>query len=312
MQELTSSPPAFIERKRKILEQLAIPDTEYTDASPKGSVDEGIRDLIDEINLQSGFVTTSSCAGRVSVFLEGRKIAEAEGEDERVAGVGGKGAGGAWLFVSHDPVPDKGDGHTDWSSLFGLEEPAESQGTTGAVKETRFVHFKFEAMILHVLTASLEHAQLLLQCGLQAGFRESGALNVIPNGKDAATPMVAIRTMGLAFESLIGQQVGDHRQRTVSPEYLQTLVQIANERFTENNKRIGRFQNAFREAVSAPAPRRNPEGQEWEDAAARRERKRAEGLRKKAELKAKQEAETSKAEDDVAKTGQEDDAGLLF
>ncbi|KAF9772199.1 hypothetical protein IL306_010103, partial [Fusarium sp. DS 682] len=81
-----------------------------------------------------------------------------------------------------------------------------------------------------------------------------------------------------------------------------TLVQIANERFIENKKRIERFQNAFRDAVSAPAQRRNPEGQEWEDAGARRERKRAEGLRKKAELKAKQEAETNKEEGDLAKT----------
>jgi tRNA wybutosine-synthesizing protein 3 len=149
MQELISSPPAFIERKRKILEQLAIPDTEYTDASPKGSVDEGIRDLIDEINQQSGFVTTSSCAGRVSVFLEGRRVADTEGQDERVAGVGGKGAGGAWLFVSHDPVPDKDDGSTDtdWSSLFGLQESTEAQKTTGEVKERRLVHFKYEAMV---------------------------------------------------------------------------------------------------------------------------------------------------------------------
>ncbi|EXM09590.1 hypothetical protein ACKRZS_010284 [Fusarium odoratissimum] len=308
MQELASSPPAFVERKRKILEQLAIPDTEYTDASPKGSIDEGIRDLIDEINQQSGFVTTSSCAGRVSVFLEGRRVADTEGEDEQVAGVGGKGAGGAWLFVSHDPVPDKS-GSTDWSSLFGLQKCTEAQETSGEPKERRLVHFKYEAMILHVLTASPEHAQLLLRCGLQAGFRESGALNIIPNGKDAATPMVAIRTMGLAFESLIGQQVDGHRQRIVSPEYLQTLVQIANERFIENKKRIERFQNAFRDAISAPVPRLNPEGQEWEDAAARRERKRAEGLRKKAELKAKQETEP---ESDRAKSGKEEDAGLLF
>ncbi|KAI6775686.1 hypothetical protein HG530_002444 [Fusarium avenaceum] len=297
MQDLASCPSAFVERKKKILEQLAIPDTEYTDASPKGSVDEGIRDLIDEINQQSGFVTTSSCAGRVSVFLEGRRVAEVEGEDEQIAGVGGKGAGGTWLFVSHDPVPDTGDKNTDWSSMFGLEDSTLAQETIGVVKERRLVHFKFEAMILHVLTASPEHAQILLRCGLQAGFRESGALNIIPSGKDAVTPMVAIRTMGLVFESLIGQQVDGHRQRIVSPEYLQTLVQIANERFAENKKRIERFQNAFRDAVSAPAPRRNPEGQKWEDAAARRERKRAEGLRKKAEMKAKQEADTSKEDD---------------
>ncbi|KAF4949437.1 hypothetical protein FGADI_8889 [Fusarium gaditjirri] len=309
MQVLASSPPAFVERKRKILEQLAIPDAEYTDASPKGSIDEGIKDLIDEINQQPGFVTTSSCAGRVSVFLEGRRVADTEGEDERVAGVGGKGAGGAWLFVSHDPVPDKGDGSTDWSSLFGLQGSTEAYGATGEAKERRLVHFKYEAMILHVLTASPEHAQLLLRSGLQAGFRESGALNIIPNGKDAATPMVAIRTMGLAFESLIGQQVDGHRQCIVSPEYLRTLVQIANERFIENKKRIERFQIAFRDAVSAPVPRRNPEGQEWEDTAARKERKRAEGLRKKAELKAKQEAES---ESDRAKSGKEEDTGILF
>lgn len=147
MQDLASCPSAFVERKKKILEQLAIPDTEYTDASPKGSVDEGIRDLIDEINQQSGFVTTSSCAGRVSVFLEGRRVAEVEGEDEQIAGVGGKGAGGAWLFVSHDPVPDTGDKNTDWSSMFGLEDSALAQETIGVVKERRLVHFKFEAMV---------------------------------------------------------------------------------------------------------------------------------------------------------------------
>ncbi|KAF5680322.1 DUF207 domain-containing protein [Fusarium heterosporum] len=312
IQKLASCPPAFIERKKKILEQLAIPDTEYTDASPKGSVDEGIRDLIDEINQQSGFVTTSSCAGRVSVFLEGHRVAEAEGGDGQIAGVGGKGAGGAWLFVSHDPVPDADDKNTDWSSAFGLEASTLEQETLGVVKERRLVHFKFEAMILHVLTASPEHAQILLRCGLQAGFRESGALNIIPNGKDDVTPMVAIRTMGLAFESLVGQQVDGHRQRIVSPEYLQTLVQIANERFVENKKRIERFQNAFRDAVSAPAPRQNPEGQDWEDAAVRRERKRAEGLRKKAELKAKQEASTNKQDKNLTEAGGAEPAGLLF
>lgn len=117
--------------------------------------------------------------------------------------------------------------------------------------------------------------------------------------------------MGLAFESLIGHQVDGHHLRLVSPEYLGTLINIANERFAENTKRIGRFRDAFREAVSTPAPRRNPEGEEWEDAAARRERKRAEGLRRKAELQKKREA-GSPVEDDppVVVEGQEQ-TGLL-
>ncbi|KAM0439551.1 hypothetical protein ACHAPT_000642 [Fusarium lateritium] len=312
MQSPGSCPPAFLDRKKKILEQLSIPDAEYTDASPKGSVDEGIRDLIDEVNQSSGFVTTSSCAGRVSVFLEGRRVAEANGEDDQIAGVGGKGAGGTWLFVSHNPVPDDGDENKDWTGTLGLEELGVVEHVAGTVKERRLIHFKFEAMILHVLTASPEHAQILLKCAFQAGFRESGALNIIPSGKDTATPMVAIRTMGLAFESLIGHQVDGRHLRLVSPEYLRTLVNIANERFTENTKRIGRFRDAFRDAVSAPAPRRNPEGEEWEDAAARRERKRAEGLRRKAELQTKREADKSVGDEVPAEAGGQEQTGLLL
>ncbi|KAG5927298.1 hypothetical protein E4U53_002888, partial [Claviceps sorghi] len=54
----------FAAKKTKILDQLAVPEAEYTDASPKGTIDAGIRELIDEINAAEGFVTTSSCAGR--------------------------------------------------------------------------------------------------------------------------------------------------------------------------------------------------------------------------------------------------------
>ncbi|KAF7559609.1 hypothetical protein G7046_g4530 [Stylonectria norvegica] len=299
MQDLPAPPSAFLEKKKKILDQLSVPDADYADASPKGTVDAGIRDLIDEINDVAGFVTTSSCAGRVSVFLEGRRVAETESQDEQVAGVGGKGAGGTWLYVSHDRVPDDGDDHKDWAGLLGLAESDAVQISVKDVKGRRLIHFKFEAMILHVLTASPDHAQLLLRCGLQAGFRESGALNLLPAGKDAATPMVAIRSMGLAFESLIGQQVVDGQlQRLVTPEYLHTLIQIANERFTENSNRIERFRAAFRDAMSEPVPKMNPQGDEWEDSAARRERKKAEGLRRKAEAQTARNLE-SKAEAEV-------------
>jgi tRNA wybutosine-synthesizing protein 3 len=65
--------PGFVVRKSKILSDLSVPDAEYTDLSPKGSVDEGIRDLIRDINALDGLVTTSSCAGRVSIFVEGSK-----------------------------------------------------------------------------------------------------------------------------------------------------------------------------------------------------------------------------------------------
>ncbi|KAH9883659.1 methyltransferase TYW3-domain-containing protein [Xylariomycetidae sp. FL2044] len=299
---LPQPPLAFQRRKSKILQQLAVPDAQYTDASPKGSVDEGIRDLIAEINGLDGLVTTSSCAGRVSVFVEGRKgdgLQNERGdggdkdEDEgagRVpttkAGVGGKGGGGSWLFVSHEPIPRDHElgrllGMGRGTGQAGSEKGLESQGT-------RLIHFKFEPMILHILTASAEHAQLLIRSGLEAGFRESGAIN-LTGASEPAMPIVAIRSMGLALESLLGAQAGDDVRCTVSEEYLRVLVQIANERFVENRKRIERFRRAILEmtgAVAAEKGRKMKEdGSAWEDKSARWRRKREEGLRRKDEAK---------------------------
>ncbi|KAH8131833.1 tRNA wybutosine-synthesizing protein 3 [Trichoderma asperellum] len=303
MQSLGAPSAPFREKKAKILQQLAIPDADYSDASPKGSVDEGIRYLIDEINTAEGYVTTSSCAGRASVFLEGRKSKTGDGENgesEQVARVGGKGAGGTWLYVSHDPKADGGEGYMDWMKELGLPDAADVLGIYhDASDERRLIHFKFEPMILHVLTASLGHAQLLLRCALQAGFRESGAINITSPSSEQTTPMVAIRSMGLSLESLIGyEDAQGQRRRIVPPEYLKMLLQISNERFVENTKRIERFRSALKEAILEPKPanvpkRLNPEGKEWEDAAARRERLRAEGLKRKAALQAEKKESTS-------------------
>lgn len=151
--------------------------------------------------------------------------------------------------------------------------------------------------ILHVLTASPAHAQLLLRCGLQAGFRESGAINLTAPALAAAgteatpTPMVAIRCMGLTFESLVGVKEGDRVQCTVTPAYLRTLVDIGNERFAENTRRIQRFRSAVLEAVAAPASSGSKikgDGSVWEDAQARRERKKGEGLKRKEALQNQQ------------------------
>jgi len=278
MQGLPSPPTGFAVKKAKILSQLAVPDATYTDLSPKGSVDEGIRHLIAEINAVEGLVTTSSCAGRVSVFVEGRKTAGSdEGGDAQLAGVGGKGGGGNWLFVSHDPVEE----NDAW--IQGLDFADEANASAGSAGR-RLIHFKFEPMILHILTASPSHAQLVLGCALQAGFRESGAVNLIASRDEPVMPMVAVRSMGLTLESLIGQQVGEDQQQLVSVQHLRTLMSVANERFVENTKRIARFQHALSATKQPPPLKKNAEGQAWEDAAARRERKRAEGLRRKAEM----------------------------
>jgi len=163
MSKIMTFPQSFLSKKRTILAQLSIPVEDYDDLSPKGSIDVGIRELIDEINTSEGWVTTSSCAGRVSVFLEGRRKdiaslnndqnAKSMDEDagEVRAGVGGKGGGGNWLFVSHDPVALDGEREGDIAAMLGMvrasEEENKNQETSDGTLGKRFIHFKFEPMV---------------------------------------------------------------------------------------------------------------------------------------------------------------------
>lgn len=150
-------PEAFETRKRQILADLSIPDAEYTDLSPKGSVDEGIRDLIRDVNAQPGLVTTSSCAGRISVFLEGRKKQsqkppqqeQQQQQQRQFAPSGGKGAG-RWLYVSHEPLKEEMKNGQSLHGLFGLvpgdgRPPRRLQGEQG--QAPRLVRFHFEPMV---------------------------------------------------------------------------------------------------------------------------------------------------------------------
>ena len=128
-----------------------MPDSSYTDLSPKGSVDAGIRELVDEINELDTLVTTSSCAGRIAVYLEGRKQNSARSafeQDEREAGIaaaGGKG-GGQWLFVSHDPLElEEG---KSVAELFGIQAGAE-QSVPSSIQDVRWLRCKFEPMVGH-------------------------------------------------------------------------------------------------------------------------------------------------------------------
>ena len=168
--------PLFAQKKHQIISRLLVPAETYTDLSPKGSVDDRIVDLIDRINKLEGIVTTSSCAGRISVFLAGAKsdnlkqnelpaqskIGKQPMEDEdevenhsnlkQAAVPGGKGKGGRWLFVSHDPVDvpvlvQQNPNDTSFSTLFGLSQIKDRQSQPCA--DSRFVKFQFEPMVSH-------------------------------------------------------------------------------------------------------------------------------------------------------------------
>lgn len=150
----------FRTKKREILESLSKPSDDYIDASPKGTVDDGVRDLIGQINDTPGFITTSSCAGRIAVYLEGppkpwtsqaRQIEHNEttaivSESKVASSASGKG-GGKWLFTSHSPIDlSHATAPGVLFRLFGFSSQADVS-YPAAESRCQFVHFKFEPMV---------------------------------------------------------------------------------------------------------------------------------------------------------------------
>ena len=134
------------------------------------------------------------------------------------------------------------------------------------------------------MTASLHHAQPILAAAINAGFRESG-IQSLKNLDDVnAFPMVAIRSSGLALESIIGRTSSDGNPNNgdvyslVTNDYLDLLLNVANDRFESNTERMRRFEADLfkRETTTAST---------WEDSKTRQERKRAEGLKQQEEVR---------------------------
>lgn len=324
------SHPSFAAKKNKILAQLAQSENEYADNSPKGSVDEQILDLINEINSYDGLVTTSSCAGRVAVFVEGGAgrepvMGSMEGatnesprppqrkeQETMKTSPGGKG-GGQWLYVSHDPIPlltlqaadsQRDDLHHDgfntgtqnkheaYTTLFKLASPtqAKSQTTKPASSPTaessapiQLIHLIFSPLILHIQCASLAHARPLLSAAINAGFRESGVQSLRILDDPEAGVMLAVRTAGLTFETVVGCLGEQGLQRMVTEDYLAMCAEVVNQRFRWNSERKERLTKEIKMAMQRQVAEET-RIHAWEDKDERRRRKREQGLLRQKQL----------------------------
>ncbi|XP_004758238.1 tRNA wybutosine-synthesizing protein 3 homolog [Mustela nigripes] len=125
-----------------------------------------------------------------------------------------------WLLVTHKPcVKDD-------------VMPALRKATGDAI-------LKFEPLILHVQCRELQDAQILHSVAIDSGFRNSG----ITVGKRGKT-MLAIRsTHGLEVP------LSHKGKLMVTEEYIDFLLQIANQKMEENKKRIERFYNCLQHAL---------------------------------------------------------------
>lgn len=238
----------FDQKKAQILGEIS---SSSQDASPKGSIDEKCIPLMNLINSDNDMVSTSSCSGRVSVFVEGIK------QTERLK-IGAKGDGGHWLFVSHD---------TENLDKWWENRMIFKSGIPEIDQNSRFAIFKFEPLIFHVKCRNLESAQRLYVAAMNCGFRESGI------GKNN---VVAIR-ISIKLDAPVGIFVDGSVVSLVSQDYLAVLTKLSLDRFEENTRKLNQL---YKEIEGFEKPEKKVETKEQ-----RRERKIREGLARQALLK---------------------------
>jgi tRNA wybutosine-synthesizing protein 3 len=130
----------FDKSKKEVLDKLYLPDK-----SKKGNVDEKLIPLIDLINKQDNFYTTSSCSGRISIFTD---------NDSKIKN------GSEWLFVTHNETSFEQikDSLTKISNSLTL--------------------FKVEGLILHVACRTYEDAVKFMVLCQNNGFKHTGIIGV--------------------------------------------------------------------------------------------------------------------------------------
>lgn len=187
---------------------LALLNSTDTDKSPKGSVDTPIIPLLNTLNQNPCYFTTSSCSGRISILSQPLSPSLLTKKKAR---------GGSWLFVSHQQA--------DPDSLIPLLFSSES---THSIPSE--LVFRFEPLIIAVECKDLSSAHSLVSLAISSGFRESGITN-------------ANKRIIIAIRCSIRMEVplGDTHNIMVTPEYVRYLVQVANHKMEANLKRTERF-----------------------------------------------------------------------
>lgn len=261
---------SFNQKKASILQEI---QSTSVDLSPKGTIDELCLPIIDLINSHKDMVTTSSCSGRVSVFVEGNKVRHHDVK------LGGKGEGGRWLFVTHNFQEV-----LKWYKKYDLGVVNAERNALAA--ETRLILYKFEPFILHVKCRDFEIASKLYNTAMSCGFRESGI---------GSNNIVAVR-ISIKLDVPIGylDESTESLKLFVPEEYLDLIDNMALEKFQENSRKMDELYNKIeQEIINAKKDHMSSE-KTMETKDQRRERKRREGLEKQ---KLVQEARAQRAKE---------------
>lgn len=211
----------FIREKEKQLSKQ--------DLSRKGSIDEGVLDVVRMLNASHDYYTTSSCAGRITLTLvpESGKKCDAE-----------------WAYKTHELA--------DVNEM--IECANEYEGNTSKCADMSAANsangelwFKFEPAILHVACINIESASKLLEAARIAGFKHSGIMSA---GKSSASDS------RVSDSRIIAQIIGTDKieapisfcgARIASDEYMKALTALANKKMKRNKSKLERLKQSIHE-----------------------------------------------------------------
>lgn len=190
------------------------------DKSRKGSIDKDAIGIVDLINSNKDFYTTSSCAGRI-VLLEMKSQKKNECE---------------WIFSKHGRASFKeildSLAQYDKKILKKRELPLKESG----LKETGFgsaakypIWLKQQPIILHVACRNIDAAKRLLDIARKV-FKHSGILSITERKT----------TIEIIGNERIDTIIAD-RIFVADEKYLKNLIKYANKNFEENKKKSERF-----------------------------------------------------------------------
>jgi len=175
------------------------------DFSRKGSIDEPLVAWVELVNSCPSTFTTSCCSGRVAITRQPEAgVTQKEGLD--------------WVFMSHEKIDED------------LRQKVK-ESINGRLTEKGVITFKFEGVIGHFCVESLPLAKQLLDGARLAGLRNSG-IAIGANGKF---------TVQLRGTTALEVPLADNGVLMVTEAYLDWLINVANEKFDQNQKMIDKL-----------------------------------------------------------------------
>lgn len=124
----------FDQRKAKILQDLA---SDEPDLSPKGRPDDGVLALLELLNANHDYMTTSSCSGRAVIYLDADK--GGQGDDAK----------GRWLINRHTSFTEDELSQTTQEQLQAIFFGDLKIGLlhSSSTSLSRLISFKYEPLV---------------------------------------------------------------------------------------------------------------------------------------------------------------------